>query len=186
MPRLSGSHTTLLLILTIVLGGMALAAIDLGAQSLWLDEAYTWWASTMPVSKLLQAIRLTGVHPPLYFLSVRASLPETSPSEANLRLISIVSHGLSIAVVAWIGWLVGKAPGAVAAAAFWSLHPFSLWYAREARPYALGVALSALAVAAFLAARRGGSRIVWGSVLSHCRWPSSHITSPLSYLWHLF
>jgi len=131
-------------LLTTLLIGAALAGYRLGAQSLWLDETYTWWFSRLGWSGLLQAARIDAVNPPAYYAFVK--LLATSTSEAGLRFPSLAAQVGGIAAAALLGYGLGGRPGALAAAAVWAVHPLTLWTARDARPYALAAAWAVLAV----------------------------------------
>lgn len=135
-----------------VLLGVAVALYRLGAESLWLDESYTWWFTGMDWRGLLEATRLDAVNPPFYYVYVRLLAGGTS--EAALRLPSVLAHAGGIAAAILLGRLLGGPLGGLAAGIVWSAHPLTLWAARDARPYALAAALSAAAVLAFFHVRR--------------------------------
>lgn len=141
--------------LLLVLAGLALAAYHLGAQSLWLDETYTWWFTRLGSGDLLQAARIDAVNPPLYYLFVK--LLTSSASEAALRSPSVAAHLAGIAGAIYLGYLVGGRPGGLAAGLMWAAHPLTLWAARDARPYALSAALAVIAVALFVRLQRAWS-----------------------------
>ncbi len=143
-------------LLLLFLGGGILAAYRLGAQSLWLDETYTWWFTRLEWGDLLQAARVDAVNPPLYYVFVK--LLALSGSEVALRFPSVLAHLGGIAGAAYLGYLLGGRPGAIAAGWVWAAHPMTLWAARDARPYALTAALAVLAVGLFLRLRHAWSR----------------------------
>ena len=154
-------------LLTTLLIGAALAGYRLGAQSLWLDETYTWWFSRLGWSGLLQAARIDAVNPPAYYAFVK--LLATSTSEAGLRFPSLAAQVGGIAAAALLGYGLGGRPGALAAAAVWAVHPLTLWTARDARPYALAAAWAVLAVGLFVRLQRrwsSGTAILAGIVLA--------------------
>lgn len=92
-----------LLAASLALAGLALAAYRLGAQSLWLDETYTWWFTRLGWGDLLQAARIDAVNPPLYYLFVK--LLASSASEAGLRSPSVAAHLAGIAGAIYLGFL---------------------------------------------------------------------------------
>ena len=143
-------------LLLLFLGGGILAAYRLGAQSLWLDETYTWWFTRLGWGDLLQAARIDAVNPPLYYVFVK--LLALSGSEVALRVPSVLAHLGGIAGAAYLGYLLGRRPGAIAAGWVWAAHPMTLWAARDARPYALTAALAVLTVGLFLRLQNAWSR----------------------------
>jgi hypothetical protein len=152
--RAANRRFTLALLLVFLTGAL-LAAYRLGAQSLWLDEAYTWWFARLGWKDLFQAIRIDAVNPPLYYIFVKLLSPNLT--EAGLRLPSVLAHVAGIAGAAALGLFLAGRPGAVAAGLVWAVHPLSLWAARDARPYALSAMLAVLAAACFVRLQRGWS-----------------------------
>ena len=154
-PR-AADHRFGIALLLLFLGGGILAAYRLGAQSLWLDETYTWWFTRLGWGDLLQAARIDAVNPPLYYIFVKLLAP--SGSEVALRFPSVLAHLGGIAAAAYLGYILGGRPGAIAAVWVWAAHPMTLWAARDARPYALTAALAVLAVGLFLRLQHAWSR----------------------------
>src|SRR3990172_2288852 len=142
--------------LLLFLGGGILAAYRLGAQSLWLDETYTWWFTRLDWGDLLQAARIDAVNPPLFYVIAKILSPSTS--EAALRFPSALAHLVGIAGAVYLGHLLGGRPGAIAAGVVWAAHPLTLWAARDARPYALGAALAVVSLALFVRLQHAWSR----------------------------
>lgn len=110
---------------------------NLGEYSLWLDEGFTWLDVHLPWEQSLEALRIDGVHPPLYFFLVKLITLVAGESEASLRILSVGADIVSIALAILLGWKVGGRFGAFAAGWFWAYHPMTIWYAQDARPYAL-------------------------------------------------
>ena len=140
------------------MGGCALAVYQLGRSSLWLDETYTWWFSRMGFAELLNAARIDGVNPPLYYILVWGLRYWAGESEGGLRAASVIAHGATIMAMYALGKQLGGRLAGLAAAAIWALHPMALWYARDARPYALAAFLSALLLWLYLRFRERPSR----------------------------
>ncbi|MFX0146064.1 MAG: glycosyltransferase family 39 protein [Candidatus Hodarchaeota archaeon] len=131
---------------------------QLGIPSLWLDETHSWWLTRLPWDDLAQALREIGVHPPLYFTALKIISSFFGDSEFGLRIFSVVVDLASILVVMQIGRTVGGRPGLIAAGWFWAFHPMMIWYAREARPYALAIFFSVCTVYAYLMLQKRESR----------------------------
>lgn len=121
---------------------------SLNRNSLWLDEAATWWNATRP-SWLVTAFAETN-HAPLWWLVTRAFVLPFGSSEFVLRAPAVIA-GISCV---WLAWLLtrrlldpARAPdaagfrgldaGAPLAVAFLTaIHPFWIEYSQEARMYA--------------------------------------------------
>jgi mannosyltransferase len=145
----------LLLILMLAAG---LRSHQLGQESLWFDEG----ASATFSGTTLKAAVLNNVgdmHPPLYVVSLYLWSQVFGRSEAGLRSLSAVLGTALVALVylvgaSWFGRRTGLLAALLAAVA-----PHQLYYAQEARNYAL---LGCLALAAayfqFGLYRGGGGR----------------------------
>ncbi len=131
------------LLLVGALAGLALGLRTLGLRhSLWLDELHTAWVALGPWEELSRRAAL-GNHGPVYFALARLAAGLFGPGEVALRSVSV---GAGVLVVlgtfgllrAWGAglWLAGAATVAAA------LDPQLLWFAQEARPYALLQAMS--------------------------------------------
>ncbi|UCF60416.1 MAG: glycosyltransferase family 39 protein [Anaerolineaceae bacterium] len=142
----------------VVILAIFLRLYQLGVPSLWLDETHSWWLTRLPWGDLAQALREIGVHPPLYFSVLKITSSFIGDNEFGLRIFSVIVDLASILVVMQIGRTVGGRPGLIAAGWFWAFQPMMIWYAREARPYALAVFFSACTVYAYLALQKHESR----------------------------
>jgi len=150
-----------------LIAGIALRGYRLSAYSLWQDEAHSWWLAELQGYSFWNAIRLLGVHPPLYFLLLREMISVVSDSEAGLRVLSLILGTLSISLAMLIGWQVGGKVGCIAAGWFWAFHPMAIWYSQEARPYALAAFLSLCVTCCFLALSGRSPRFLWlGAVVT--------------------
>jgi hypothetical protein len=146
--------------LALIAGGI-IASVGLARDSLWLDETYTWLFVRSTWPDLLTSTRIVAVHPPLYYILVKALVGSGPLTEVALRFPSVIFHLIGITGAASIGAILGGRTGRVAAAWMWALHPMAIWYAREARPYALAAALAAITLACYLRAERQGSLWTW-------------------------
>jgi len=138
---------------------LALRCWALGANSLWVDEVATLQVAGHPFGAIpAVALRGDAFEPPLYFWLVHLAIGLGGVSEVALRLLSAVA-GAALVPLTWrlVRELEGSRVAADLSALFVALNPLLLWYAQEARPYAL---LSALGLASLLslalALRRGG------------------------------
>ncbi len=111
----------------------------LDLKSPWLDEAASWQFATSPLADLMWSTS-TDVHPPLYFLLLKAWIFVWGDSLIALRALSVVggmaalyftyrlaehfvSRGVALAVLAWC-----------------AVSPITVYYSQEARMYGLAMA----------------------------------------------
>lgn len=128
------------------------------AALLTFNEAYSWGLAQLPWRELV--LRTSAdVHPPFYYLLLKAWVAFAGDSVTGLRGLSAICLAISatmifIGVRRWVG--VGPVRDAAGwphqagalAALLLALNPLQVAMAWNARMYALGVALSALALAA--------------------------------------
>jgi mannosyltransferase len=175
-------------VLAATLVAVALRAFHLGAQSLWVDEVFTWLASNVG-QHLSLADLLENVHGPLYSLILNTWCSLAGDSEWALRVPSFVFGVAVVPVLAWFAarWL-GRdtAPWAAWLAAG---SPFLVWYSQEARNYALLILCTCLAGAVLVdfawrprARAAGYLAMAWAGLLSNF---SFALIMPLHLRWWL-
>jgi 4-amino-4-deoxy-L-arabinose transferase-like glycosyltransferase len=145
---LSRSATALL---TLVAFGLRVH--DLGAQSLWYDEAFSDWLARQDLGAIT-ARTAADIHPPLYYYLLHFWLQLTGESEFALRYLSLLGAVLLVpAVYLLAAWSVGRWRGSALApalaAALVAIAPAWVWYGQEARMYSLVTLAGALAMAIF-------------------------------------
>lgn len=122
---------------------------DIGGQSLWHDEGNTYVQTTRTFVEIADNAG-RDIHPPLYYWLIAIWTRLMGDSETGLRSLSLFASIITVAVTYAIGKrLFGIAP-AVLAMIFISLNTFSIYYAQEARMYALLALLGALAMWQFV------------------------------------
>lgn len=129
---------------------------DLGARSLWMDEAYEYW-SAIPNLNTLRETVLTSFQPPLYTFLLHFWL-QVSDSPAWMRLLSVLFNLLALAAVLWLAQRHLGVWGGAAAGLLVAVAPPEVRYAQEAAEYALL-----------------GCLLAWGllaldSAMTHNRW----------------
>lgn len=119
-----------------------------GARPMWHDELYTFYIAQAPsLGQMFHEIRL-DLNPPLEYLLVRGSTSLFGSNEYAARLPSMISFFVASGCLYWlIARRLSSVYGVVAVAVFWST-PF-LYYATEARPYALVLAFFGIALLAW-------------------------------------
>ena len=122
----------------------AIAALAAGWQidrkPIWLDEAVSWdMASRAPAD--LAAKTAADIHPPLYYLVLSVWAATFGDSLTGLRSLSAVAT-MGSAVLLYLlarRWLA-RGTAAFAAVAY-AISPHTIYFAQEARMYALGALL---------------------------------------------
>src|SRR5258707_12652764 len=87
-----------LTISAILLGSVWLRFADLGKQSLFFDEAWSW-ATTRQSFPDLMRLSLSDPHPPLYYILLKLFLLVFPSSEFGLRALSASVSVASLAAV---------------------------------------------------------------------------------------
>lgn len=128
-------------LLAIVLIGTFLRVYQLGAQSIWFDEAFSVWISKMG---LLQIVQLTAadVHPPFYYFILHYWMGVFRDSEFAVRLLSAVFGILAIPVIYLVGRQLFDEEVGLLSALILALSSFNIQYSQETRMYTLMVLLA--------------------------------------------
>lgn len=128
----------------IVAVAAALRVWGLTRQGLWYDEAMTGWLVRLPVGRMLGMIPRTESTPPLYYLVAWGWVRVFGDDALGLRSLSALVGVLAVPVTFAAGRLIAGPRAGLAAAVLVAVDPILVWYAQEARAYALLVLLSAL------------------------------------------
>ncbi len=86
-------HLALVFILLLT---FAARLINIGDESLWVDEGFSYWA--IQHDDLFGVVR-RDVHPPLYFVALRGWAGLTGLTELTLRYFSVLPSVLSVAMI---------------------------------------------------------------------------------------
>ncbi len=131
-----GPRLTSLLLIAILVVAAALRLPTLGAQSLWRDEAATWWQASGGFADVFTRTASDN-YPPLYNLLSWASLQVFGDAEWALRLPAALLGLLNIWLLYLLGARLGGRTAGLFAAGFLALSGFHVWYSQEARMYTL-------------------------------------------------
>lgn len=132
-----------------------------GQESLWHDEAFTWFFTRLSWFKMLDTVRLDGVNPPIYYIGVKLIVDILGDGEFALRLLSILAGIGSIYVAGKIGKLISGDFGGMISMAWIGFHPMAVHYSRDARPYSLALLFSLLLVYYFVRLGQEKQRNLW-------------------------
>ena len=141
--RLPGGRTVSALLL-LGLAGLLVRSFRLTHQSFWNDEILTIANAGGSLWDVLGGARDHNILP-LYYLSIHGILP-FEHAELWLRLASVLFGTLSIPVLYLVLRRWGDTALALTGAALLTFAPFHVWYSQEARPYALLLLLSLVAL----------------------------------------
>lgn len=111
------------------------------------DEAHTVnaWVE-VPLHVTIERYAVADPHPPLAYALFNGWGQLFGTGEFVMRLLPALLSVLSIPALYGIGSQLGGRTLGLFAAILWTLHPFILWHAQDARNYAIWSSLSALAV----------------------------------------
>ncbi len=139
----------------VLAAGLRLHALD--AQSFWNDEGSSYGqALRTPAEIAVNAA--ADIHPPGYYWLLAGWRVLTGESELALRMLSVLASLLSGACAFALGRrLYGCTAGLVALAAV-TVNTFSIYYAQEARMYALLALWGAASTWALVVVLEGGGR----------------------------
>jgi len=163
--------------LGVMLLAFAVRLTNLSGQSLWVDEGITFARATLPLGQMVSNLLLVGDQTPLYYWLLRPWLALAGASEFALRFPSTCAATLTVPVVYTAGKRARNRHTGLVAAALLALNAFHVWYAQEARMYALGILAAAVVLIAFVwAMRRPGWR----------GWAVLALASGVAYVVHYF
>ncbi len=149
------------LLLLIVIAGLSLRSYQLTSRSLWFDEAFSWRLVQFSNTEMLSRAA-ADVHPPLYYLILKAWSLVFGSSLLSLRSFSVIAAALTIAAAyLFTNYATSSRPTGLTAALLLALSGFQIQYAQEARMYTLGTALILVSSYFLLKAIREPSLIYW-------------------------
>jgi hypothetical protein len=146
-------------------GGLALRL--LATRGIWLDEATSIHQAELPLHEMLTNLRTTDVHPPLHHILLWGTVRLLGAGELAVRVPSLIAATAMIPALYAAGRDIYDRRAGMAAATLAAVAPFAVWYADEARMYALFMLFALLAVWMQVRIVRGGGAGSWlGFVLS--------------------
>ena len=154
------------LVLTGIGAALRFATID--QQSYWYDEAITASMLDGSLIDVFRGIVDTESTPPLYYMTGWVWAQLVGSDEWQLRSLSALVGTLVVPVAFAAGRVVATVRVGLAAAALAAVSPMLVWYAQEARAYALLTLLGGLSFVLFALARAQPTdrRLVWWAIVS--------------------
>lgn len=159
MPR---SHALAALV-ALALLGFALRVHALDRVPFRGDEAFTAlnWVQRPLLVTLASDIPLRDPQPPLAYATFWFWGQLFGNSEFALRLLPALVSVVAIPALYALGARLSGRPLGVVAALLWSVHPYAIWHAQDARNYALWSVLSLLALWLALSALSRQRAVDW-------------------------
>ena len=122
---------------------------NIGRESLWLDEAISYLAATLPIALIVDNT-IQSSHPPLYYLLLKGSMAWLPDDDRALRLLGMGWNVLLLPLIYWfMVQLFGKRQYAWWAVVLVAFSPFHLLYSHELRMYTQLMTLAVLVLACF-------------------------------------
>jgi uncharacterized membrane protein len=161
-------HAVVVVLALILTAAAILRSVGLEESCLSRDEASSWRVSDYAIWPLVWHCA-ANVHPPAYFLILKAWTALAGDSPAALRGLSVVfglaSVGAAFAVAAGIAARQQSPPlgsAGLIAATFLALAPLQIELSQTARMYSLGVLFAAITTRLLIEAlHRPGSAFRW-------------------------
>jgi mannosyltransferase len=160
----------------------ALRLYHLGAASLWSDEIFSrYYVDLFGLHYLLSDGLSKETNPPTYYLLLRGWIALWGYNEAALRSLSALASTLCVPATYLLGRELGGKPRALAGALLCALCPMSVYFAQEARVYALLMLAASVALwaAAVLQRDSRSLKAVWWYLLSATLCLYLHVTGLL-------
>ncbi|MDQ7029383.1 MAG: glycosyltransferase family 39 protein, partial [Ardenticatenia bacterium] len=149
---------------SILVTALALRLLFLDAQPLWWDEGYSVYFSTESLSRLIELTSF-DIHPPLYYVFLKAWFALVGVSPIRARLLSVLLGVLAVRLMWHVAHRLAPRPVASVATVLLAISPLHIYYSQEVRMYALLVLLTLTSVMGLLEACRTGGRRHWVSLV---------------------
>lgn len=133
----------------IMLLGAALRFADIGTESLWVDEIYSFRQAMKSVTMII-ANAPQDVHPPVYYVLLHFWVPLFGTTEAGLRSLSAVFGVAALPLMYVLGREMYSQRVGLYAALLLALSHFHIHYSQEARNYAYAVLVVILGMIGFV------------------------------------
>ena len=144
----TGVHRSpMALLAAVTAAGALLRFYGLEKESLWYDEALSYWYTTQEYGYLWREVPDFEIHPPVYGIMLKWWVSIFGDGEAGLRGLSALASAAVIPLAYYLGRTVSSNPWTgTLAAAFIAFSPAQLYFAQEARPYAMLTLAAAIAM----------------------------------------
>ncbi len=154
--------TPLLIVAGLTLLGFALRLFHINTVPLRGDEAFTLihWVRE-PLADTLANIATVDPQAPLSYVLYRLWGLTVGTGEYTVRLLPALLNVIGIPALYALGKQIGGVRFGLLAALLWTIHPYQVWHAQDARNYAIWASLTPLALWLALRALRYRRRVDW-------------------------
>ena len=132
---------------------------NLGAESAWIDEAYSIELAKHSFGQIIQGTA-ADQHPPLYYLLLNLWL-RIGMGVAHARTLYVLLGVISVGQILHFGYKTGGVYIGLIAGLLVALSPVHVWYSQEIRMYMLLLVLTTASTAAFWWALRNKRNFYW-------------------------
>jgi len=150
---------TVYLLVGIAALGAVLRFLWIDGKSFWLDEAGMAWRVAQPFRLMVSDVIAHDTHPPLYYVLVYGWKSVFGWGEASLRGFSAAMGVATIPLVYALGKMLFDKRTGVTAALLFAVSSYQVYFAQEARLYALTGLLGVLATYLFARAVTGEGKV---------------------------
>jgi mannosyltransferase len=158
----------------------------IGHRQLWRDEHATWWAASLPLGQLHRLVEVVDVVLLPYYLLMHVWVGLFGDSAVALRLPSAIFMAAAAGLLALVGRRLLDEPAGLLAGVLFAALPAVSRYGQEARPYAMAVCASVLAVLLLLRAVERPTRWRWLAYAGALVWVAcSHLVALMALAAHL-
>lgn len=133
-PRLTTPRARTATLSAIVILAAILRTAFLSKESLWLDEFGSWWFSSGDLNRALTA---EVTNPPLYYLLLHFWIQLFGTGESALRSLSVLPGVAAVPLTYLLGRRLFSSQVGLVAALYQAVSSFHVYYAQEARTFAL-------------------------------------------------
>jgi mannosyltransferase len=156
---------------TLVALAMLVSAVltipQLGLRSLWFDEAYSWWITTITWNELYQVAWNGADHPNMFLYYLLLQLWSAGgDGEVWLRLPSVLFAAAAVWAVARLGSALFEPRVGVTAAFLLALNGLVVQFGQEARAYTMLLFLATLSSYVLVIALRHGTARRWAGFIA--------------------
>ena len=147
-------------VLGLVALALALRLFDLTGESLWFDEAYSVWTSSMDIASL-RVLWDWQIEFPLYYLLLHYWIGAWGQGELSVRVFGALAGAITVVpLYVWGRALFGRRVGSLGALLL-AASPYHVWYSQEVRMYAWALLFTITSLYAFWRLAQGGGRGWW-------------------------
>lgn len=173
---------TMYVLVGLTLIATVLRLYHLGINSLWIDEAWSLFASSQP----WHLIPFSDIHPPLYYWLLKIGVMVFGQDEWGIRMVSALLGIIAVPLTYLLGKEIAGRNIGLFAAAMMTFSPMAIYYSQEARMYTLVMVLFILFMIMLLRGLREQSLWQWlalAVVSALVQWTHYFMVVPVLVVW---